>query len=305
MLRESSDKGNKESGCAATWPGARPVRGLGCTDSGGEAFSAVRDPYAAARGVVIDTCRFNLVPLGVLSPEDVKEELCWLSEAVATETPLVVLLTELEKAECLVMMDGASEDVSETVPSKLATGLMVGGMFGDGRAELFVVGVLGFEFVEFAITLPLLPARSDPSIDFCGFMLFTLPREAGDSFGRAFSSDPGRLPSVDDVVADSFTDVSRPTPICLTKPFILDRGCRTVCKYAGRNNLVSHHDLFCQSGLHEATQRARQGSRKEENAGLRTGLRVLVNGEYRTPERAKAEAERSARHCSLSGVCRQ
>jgi len=63
------------------------------------------------------------------------------------------------------------------------------GLFGDG-SEPFVVGVLGFDaeaaVLVAVVPLPLVPPRcsSDPSIDFCGFMLLTLPREAGDSFGR-------------------------------------------------------------------------------------------------------------------------
>lgn len=43
----------------------------------------------------------------------------WL--ALTVDTALVLLLTELEKAEFLVIMDGASELVSEMTPSKLGT----------------------------------------------------------------------------------------------------------------------------------------------------------------------------------------
>ncbi|MBE3044500.1 hypothetical protein IMZ48_18415 [Candidatus Bathyarchaeota archaeon] len=45
--------------------------------------------------------------------------------ALTVETALVLLLSEAEKAEFFVAIDGASELVSETTPSKLGTVLIV------------------------------------------------------------------------------------------------------------------------------------------------------------------------------------
>lgn len=52
----------------------------------------------------------------------------WLAAAV--ETALVLLLSELEKAEFFVAIDGASELVSEMTPSKLGTVLIVDSILG-------------------------------------------------------------------------------------------------------------------------------------------------------------------------------
>ena len=50
---------------------------------------------------------------------DIFSSSVWL--ALAPETVLVLLLSELENAEFFVASDGASELVSETTPSKLGT----------------------------------------------------------------------------------------------------------------------------------------------------------------------------------------
>lgn len=54
---------------------------------------------------------------------DILSSSVWL--ALTVDTALVLLLTELEKAEFLVIIDGASELVSEMTPSKLGTVRMV------------------------------------------------------------------------------------------------------------------------------------------------------------------------------------
>ena len=63
------------------------------------------------------------------------------------ETALVLLLSELEKAEFFVAIDGASELVSELTPSKLGTVLIVDSILGVlcvlGEEEVLNDGSLG------------------------------------------------------------------------------------------------------------------------------------------------------------------